>query len=127
MSRTAFTLNNPNKSIINNFVTGITNQIPVTELENLESLKKIVHVKYRNPAVMGTLTLMHKCIYYYIPYVRRCLSFRQRTFMYSGPGSSVGIATELRAGRSGIEKKKIPVGTRFSARTDRPWDPPSLL
>ena len=29
-----------------------------------------------------------------------------------GPGSSVGIATELRAGRSG---DRIPVGTRFSA------------
>ena len=31
---------------------------------------------------------------------------------YSGPGSSVGIATELRAGRSG---DRIPVGARFSA------------
>ena len=30
----------------------------------------------------------------------------------SGPGSSVGIATELRAGRSG---DRIPVGARFSA------------
>jgi len=41
-----------------------------------------------------------------------------------GPGSSVGIATELRAGQS---KDRIPVGTRFSARRDRPWDPLSLL
>ena len=41
-----------------------------------------------------------------------------------GPGSSVGIATELRAGRSG---DRIPVGARFSARPDRPWRPPSLL
>ena len=41
-----------------------------------------------------------------------------------GPGSSVGIATELRAGRSG---DRIPVGARFSARPDRPWSPPSLL
>ena len=41
-----------------------------------------------------------------------------------GLGSSVGIATELRAGRSG---DRIPVGTRFSARPDRPWGPPSLL
>jgi len=39
-------------------------------------------------------------------------------------GSSVGIATEVRAGRSG---ERIPVGTRFSARVDRPWGPPSLL
>ena len=30
---------------------------------------------------------------------------------FSGPGSSVGIATELRAGRSG---DRIPVGARFS-------------
>ena len=30
----------------------------------------------------------------------------------SGPGSSVGIATELRAGRS---RDRIPVGARFSA------------
>ena len=37
------------------------------------------------------------------------------TCMYTvgrGPGSSVGIATELRAGRSG---DRIPVGARFSA------------
>jgi len=34
-----------------------------------------------------------------------------------GPGSSVGIATELRAGQSG---DRIPVGARFSARPDRP-------
>jgi len=42
----------------------------------------------------------------------------------SGAGSSVGIATELRAGRSGIESRWA---TRFSARPDRPWGPPSLL
>ena len=41
-----------------------------------------------------------------------------------GPGSSVGIATELRVGRSG---DRIPVGTRFSARPARPWGPPSIL
>ena len=37
------------------------------------------------------------------------LAFRYET---CGPGSSVGIATELRAGRSG---DRIPVGARFSA------------
>ena len=41
-----------------------------------------------------------------------------------GPGSSVGIATELRVGRFG---DRIPVGAQFSARSDRPWGPPSLL
>jgi len=41
-----------------------------------------------------------------------------------GQGSSIGIATELRAGRSGIESRW---GTRFSTRPDRPWGPPSLL
>jgi hypothetical protein len=40
------------------------------------------------------------------------------------PGSSVGIAIELRAGLSG---DRIPMGVRFSARPDRPWGPPSLL
>jgi hypothetical protein len=41
-----------------------------------------------------------------------------------GPGSSVGIVTELRAGRSGA---RIPVGAKFFAKADRPWGPPSLL
>ena len=40
------------------------------------------------------------------------------------PGSSVGIATELRAGRSGIESR---CRRDFSARLDRPWGPPNLL
>ena len=44
--------------------------------------------------------------------------------IFCGTGSSVGITTELRAGRSG---DRSPVGARFSARPDRPWGPPSLL
>jgi hypothetical protein len=44
---------------------------------------------------------------------------------YCEPGSSVGIATELRAGRSG---DRIPVGGEiFRTCPDRPWGPPSLL
>ena len=39
-------------------------------------------------------------------------------------GSSVRIATELRAGRC---EDRIPVGAKFSARPDRPWFPTSLL
>ena len=39
-------------------------------------------------------------------------------------GSSVVIAT----GATGwTVRNRIPVGTRFSARPDRPWSPPSLL
>jgi hypothetical protein len=42
-----------------------------------------------------------------------------------GPGSSVGIAIELRRGRSGF---LIPVGGEFFRTCpDRPWGPPSLL
>ena len=41
-----------------------------------------------------------------------------------GPGSSVGIATEV---TGWAVRDRIPVGTRFSARPDRPWGPPSLL
>ena len=43
---------------------------------------------------------------------------------YGGPGSSVGIVTDYGLDGPGL---KIPVGTRFSARPDRPWGPPSLL
>ena len=49
----------------------------------------------------------------YIVYITTC-----------GPGGLVGIATELRAERSG---DRIPVEKRFSASPDRPWGPPSLL
>ena len=46
-------------------------------------------------------------------------------FPFVGPGSSVGIATELRAGRSG---DRIPVGGEiFRTRPDRHWGSPSLL
>jgi hypothetical protein len=46
-------------------------------------------------------------------------------YILCGPGSSVGIATELRAGRSG---EQIPVGGEiFHTCPDRPWGPSSLL
>jgi len=41
-----------------------------------------------------------------------------------GPGSSVGIATEL---PGWTVRDRIQVGTRFSAPPDQPWGPPSLL
>jgi hypothetical protein len=45
--------------------------------------------------------------------------------MLCGPGSSVGIATELQAGQPG---DRIPVGGEiFRTCRDRPWGPPSLL
>jgi 8-oxo-dGTP pyrophosphatase MutT (NUDIX family) len=45
-------------------------------------------------------------------------------FLYSvfrGPGSSVGIATDYGLDGPGIECEI------FHTRSDRPWDPPSLL
>ena len=43
----------------------------------------------------------------------------------SGPGSVLGIATELRTGRSG---DRIPVGGEiFRTCADQPWGTPSLL
>jgi len=45
-------------------------------------------------------------------------------YIVRGPGSSVGIATELLVGRSGIESRWRQ---DFSARPDWPWGPPSLL
>ena len=44
-------------------------------------------------------------------------------FHIIGPGSSVGIATDYGLDGPGSN----PGGTRFSARPDRPWGPPSLL
>jgi hypothetical protein len=45
--------------------------------------------------------------------------------LFVGRRSVVGIATTLRAGRSG---DRIPVGGEiFRSRSDRPWGPPSLL
>jgi len=43
-------------------------------------------------------------------------------FYIGVPGSSVGIAT-----MGWMVWDRIPVGTRFSSRPDRPWGPPSLL
>ena len=55
---------------------------------------------------------------------RYFITFLNTTIEAVGPGSSVGIATELRAGRS---EDRIPVETRFSARPDWPCGPPSSL
>jgi hypothetical protein len=46
------------------------------------------------------------------PVTMHSANFHDVLLTKSGPGSSVGIATELRAGRSG---DRIPVGARFSA------------
>jgi len=49
-------------------------------------------------------------------------SFSPYTSPFRGPGSSVGIATT-----GWTVQDRIPVGTSFSARPDRPCGPPSLL
>jgi len=51
-----------------------------------------------------------------------CLSCNlAKYYIRSGPDSSVGIATT-----GWTVRDRIPVGTRFSTRPDRPWSPPSL-
>jgi len=45
-----------------------------------------------------------------------------RHLAVSGPGSSVGIATDYGLDGPGSN----PVETRFSASPDRPWDPPTV-
>ena len=52
-----------------------------------------------------------------------CPSFLTAVYSLCGPGTSFGIATD-----NGLDvRDRIPVGTRFSAPPDRPWDQPSLL
>ena len=55
--------------------------------------------------------------------VKRFLLYMEFINTHCGPGSSVGIATDT----GWMVRDEIPVGTRFSARPDRPWGPPSLL
>ena len=51
------------------------------------------------------------------------LSLAKLSYILSGPGSSIGIATDC-----GLEiRDRIPVATSFSARPDRSWGPPNLL
>jgi hypothetical protein len=51
--------------------------------------------------------------------------YLRSTCRFCGPGSSVGIATELRVGRCG---DRIPVGGEiFRTCPARPWGPPSHL
>jgi len=52
----------------------------------------------------------------------KCLVFTPSLITNFGPGGSVGIAT-----MGSTVRDRIPVGTRFSARPDRPWGPSSLL
>jgi len=50
-------------------------------------------------------------------------NFSKRNIHARGSGSSVGIATDDGLDGPGSN----PIRTRFSARSDRPWGPPSLL
>ena len=59
---------------------------------------------------------MFTCVTFHVLTLRKHLTYSDINIMFCnkeqrGPGSSVGIATELRAGRSGIES---PWGPDFS-------------
>jgi len=63
----------------------------------------------------------------YVPNYTEVLPSRQILrlhYIKFGPGSSVGIATEL---PGWTVRGRILVGTKFSARPDPLWGPPSLL
>ena len=72
----------------------------------------------------GTRTKREKITIYGIP---NCLNYCEISIVYTsfgGPGSSVGIVTDYELDGPGSNPGG---GTRFSARPDRPWSPPSLL
>ena len=69
--------------------------------------------KSHNSSRSPKLRLIQKCVIY------------KDLHVLCGPGSSVGIATELRAGLSG---DRIPAGGEiFRTCPDRPWGSPSFL
>jgi len=71
------------------------------------------------------IILMHvPRIFIFIVTNERTINIAKVYVTTGGPGSSVGIETEL-PGWTVLDQ--IPVGTRFSARPDRLWGPPSLL
>ena len=71
--------------------------------------------KYRNSS-LSTATTPNNPV---------CFNYKGLLLCICGPRSVVGVATELRAGRSG---DRITVGGEiFRTCPDRPWGPPSLL
>jgi len=74
------------------------------------------------PAQQYFSTLSHKRRYYRQKAIEMCVLIFTTKFV-CGPGGSVGIATDYGLDGPGLN----PGGTRFSARPDRPWGPPSLL
>jgi len=81
-----------------------------------------LHRVYKNQSLVPVMSQMNLSTPHPVFFRAALIFFLVHT--PGGPGSSVGIATELRTGRSG---DRIPVGARFSARPDRPWGPFSLL
>jgi hypothetical protein len=67
--------------------------------------------------VTFTFTIIISLILYKCNYSQFCQSIVVRMKKSCGPGNSVGIATELRTGLSGY---RIPVGSMFFPRPDRP-------
>jgi len=80
----------------------------------ISSLKLLMHTIGKSNDNEISLNLY---IYIYI-YPILCSTL----FYLCEPGSSVGIAPSRWTVRD-----RIPMGTRFSERPDRPWGPPSLL
>ena len=70
-----------------------------------------MEISERTERISPLITIKHVLLAYLTAYL-------------CGPGSSIGIATEL---PGWTVRDRIPVGTTFSAFPDRPWGPSSLL
>jgi len=102
---------------------------PDDGLSHKQAVKSANHTDYRGVTWGGgdrSTAHTSRCISLLPSFsnISNCTTFTCNSLYIYGPGSSVGIATALRAGRSGIESRW---GRDFSPVQTGSWGPPSLL